>query len=138
MPSSRPRSGTRLCTKCGVNRQLKSFKPNGRVCLLCQKKGRKKTARSAHVKNTYGLTPEDHAELLAFQGGGCAICGGTRAVLDVDHDHSKDHLGAYAVRGLLCAQHNRRLLTAAKNDPAILRAAADYLESPPTHRLWGW
>ena len=76
----------------------------------------------------YGLTPESYASLLAAQGGGCAICGATKANktdtrrLAVDHDHSSGR-----VRGLLCTPCNRTL-GAMNNDPLLLRKAADYLE----------
>jgi hypothetical protein len=67
--------------------------------------------------------------LLAFQGGGCAICGakpkpGGRR-LPRDHDHRTGRL-----RGLICFRCNYRLLGRA-DDPELLRAAARYLERPP-------
>lgn len=58
----------------------------------------------------YGLTSDDYDEILARQGGGCAICGGppnhgTRCRnFDVDHDHATGQ-----VRGLLCNPCNRQV-----------------------------
>lgn len=76
----------------------------------------------------YGLTQTEYDELLAEQGGGCAICGRQReprrgGSLAVDHDH-KDG----AVRGILCSWCNRGL-GMFSDDPEMLRTAATYLES---------
>ena len=49
---------------------------------------------------------DGYDELLAAQGGGCAICGAkpkTRK-LDIDHDHK-----TMRIRGLLCVRCNRAL-----------------------------
>lgn len=78
----------------------------------------------------YGLTPDAYAALLEAQGGVCAICqrpetltrGGRPMRLAVDHDHATD-----ANRSLLCSACNRALGYMG-DDPARLRAAADYLE----------
>jgi tRNA(Ile)-lysidine synthase TilS/MesJ len=121
---------TRRCTKCEKNRQERFFStPRARVCDTCKKAVRKSAGRRGHVSRTYGLSAEDHAALLEYQGGVCAICGGKRRVLDVDHDHSKE--GREAVRGLLCARCNRRLLPACLNDWRILASAVRYLREPP-------
>ncbi|MEU2513760.1 endonuclease VII domain-containing protein [Streptomyces syringium] len=103
------------------------------MCASCRKKARSKASHSARVQSTYGLGPGEYDELLRLQGGRCAICGGTRRQrLSVDHCH-KTHL----VRGLLCRMCNGRLLTAARDRPEVLRAAADYLEDPPAQRHLG-
>ncbi|WP_245627891.1 endonuclease VII domain-containing protein [Actinomadura oligospora] len=82
---------------------------------------------------TYGLERGEYDQLLAAQGGVCAICGQPRAQrLSVDHCHKAGY-----VRGLLCRMCNGRLLTAARDRPEVLRAAADYLESPPALRVLG-
>lgn len=118
----------RPCAQCSKNRQEKFFvSPQGRVCADCRKKNRRATARRNHVQRTYGLSLEDYERLQEFQGGVCAICGGTRRYnLCVDHCHE-----SLLARGLLCKQCNR-MLGQVSDDPAILRAAADYLENPPT------
>jgi hypothetical protein len=72
----------------------------------------------------YGLTTADFVRLFAGQGGLCAICGKPnerRRRLVVDHCHTSGR-----VRGLLCDACNN-MLGMAGEDPAILRAAADYL-----------
>jgi hypothetical protein len=75
----------------------------------------------------FGLTIGDYHALLAAQGGTCAICGSIdprngKGRFAVDHDH---HTGK--VRGLLC-MHCNAALGLLGDDPARLRAAADYLE----------
>lgn len=128
---------------CGKNRAEKFFTgPKGRTCLYCRRTKRRQQVRDLRVKNTYGMTKDDTQALLSYQGGLCAICRGRRDVLDNDHDHAKERAGLEAgldpetaaresVRGLLCARCNRQLLKHARNDPTLLRAAADYLENPP-------
>jgi len=86
----------------------------------------------------YGISFTEYAEMYAQQGGVCAICGLPETAklpgrptknsdsrvrdLSVDHDHKTGR-----VRQLLCNSCNH-MLGAAKDDPAILRAAADYFE----------
>jgi hypothetical protein len=81
--------------------------------------------RLNNLRARYGLTPAEYDALLVAQGGVCAICGeacssGQR--LSVYHSHKTGR-----VRGLLCRDHNL-MLGLAPDDPARLRAAADYLE----------
>lgn len=74
---------------------------------------------------TFGITPAEYDQMLAAQGGVCAICGGgewsTRR-LAVDHCHKTGK-----VRGILCS-HCNVTLGQMKENPQALRAAADYLE----------
>lgn len=90
---------------------------------------RRKAARY-HLKNLYGITPERYDYLFKTQDGVCANCQqpetlrikGNLVSLAVDHDHVTGE-----VRGLLCSNCNQGL-GKFKHDPALLRAAADYLE----------
>ena len=78
----------------------------------------------------YGLTVEQHDEMLAAQNGLCAICGkppnpnGVRAAsrLHADHDHVTGK-----VRALLCNSCNNGI-GRFRDDPALLHAAAEYIE----------
>lgn len=123
----KPRKGYRYCSKCKRNRQFKFFKPNGRVCLKCQRGRAKLATRDVRLQETYGITQQQYEQMVEYQGGVCAICGGKRSTnYDVDHDHKSG-----IVRGALCRLCNRRLLTACRDNPDILRAAIAYLEDPP-------
>lgn len=72
----------------------------------------------------YALAPERHAEMLAAQGGVCAVCGSPdNRQLSVDHDHETG-----AVRGLLCRRCNLGMGCFA-DDPKVLERAIQYLHS---------
>lgn len=127
------RKGYRECIKCGRNRAERFFTPRGKVCETCRKSTRSKATHEQRVMSTYGLGPGEYDALFAAQGGRCAICRQTRRQrLSVDHDHKTG-----LVRGLCCRLCNGRLLTAARDRPETLRAAADYLENPPALRILG-
>ena len=78
----------------------------------------------------YGITVEDYDRMLAAQNGVCMLCGsppnpdGIRAAskLHIDHDHETG-----ACRDLLCLACNHGL-GAFKDNPGLLRAAAEYIE----------
>lgn len=131
---------------------LLTAKREGRVCLQCQgpvplsrpsdaiycSKVCKEARRVAdgraresglrwHMKSLYGLTLEQVEEMAAR---GCAVCGtmdwpGRHNRPHVDHDHRTGR-----VRGMLCHECNLGL-GKFKDDPALLRAAAVYLDAAP-------
>jgi Recombination endonuclease VII len=106
----------RPCSKCGINRAERFYSsPRGRVCLSCRKHRTRTTNHAARILKLYDITGAEYNRLFAAQGGRCAICGGKRKRLDVDHDHARERVvGTRAsVRGLLCARCNRHLLPAA-------------------------
>lgn len=84
------------------------------------------------LQRNFGITLEDYNALLAAQSNACAICqklngscihsGERTKQLAVDHDHESG-----AVRGLLCNDCNRAI-GQFREDPELLRKAADYLE----------
>jgi hypothetical protein len=81
----------------------------------------------ANRLKTYGITLEEFEELLASQGGKCAICGMSDTIDPkmfpiVDHCHTNNH-----VRGILCGKCNKGIGLFG-NSPALLRRAAKYLE----------
>jgi Recombination endonuclease VII len=89
--------------------------------------------RQALVRqNKYGITPEQHTLAVAHQRNLCAICGspsttiekktGKPKALAVDHCHTSGKN-----RELLCSSCNVALGNM-NDDPARLRAAADYIE----------
>ena len=77
-------------------------------------------SRTYHLKRRYGITAEEVDEMLAAQGGVCAICR-TAPAAHVDHDHATG-----AVRALLCFGCNGGL-GQFKDNPEFLRAAAYYV-----------
>jgi hypothetical protein len=68
--------------------------------------------------------------MLAEQNGLCAVCHAATAV-HVDHDHETG-----AVRSLLCFNCNGGL-GQFRDDPVVLRAAADYVEEHHSRSLAG-
>ncbi len=97
------------------------------------------TSRESYLLYHYGITERRYQEILDEQGGGCGICAARKKPngpnLSVDHCHKTG-----TIRGILCSRCNERLLTSARDQPDILRAAADYLERPgfgkvPPNRL---
>lgn len=89
--------------------------------------------REINLRNNlrrYGVTPDEYQQKFAEQDGRCAICGvrpnpegrGPAARLHVDHDHVTGEN-----RGLLCVRCNPGV-GYFQDDPALLRAAANYIE----------
>jgi hypothetical protein len=82
------------------------------------------------LKKRFGMSNADYDAMMEAQDGKCAICGGEESLeirgktitLAVDHCHAKGH-----IRALLCSNCNRGLGLFG-DDPALLRAAASYLE----------
>ncbi len=79
-------------------------------------------------KRQYGLTTEQYVEL--YKDAVCQACGigfsmvaGKEARLVIDHDHATGK-----IRGILCHECNMAL-GQAQDNPAILRAIADYIEN---------
>jgi len=117
------------CVLCSPARSAKYYAGNQTLFSDNRKKRRRgdpELYRNWNLKHKYGLTPEDFSRMVALQNDRCAICGtdkpGRWGRWVVDHCHNTGE-----VRGLLCDQCNI-LLGNAKDNPAILRVAADYLE----------
>jgi hypothetical protein len=91
------------------------------------------TARNSYLLRNYGITEAQYARLLAAHVGRCWICGKLPAKrrLHVEHDHKTGR-----IRGLACWKCNTGLARYSDN-PVILRAAADYLESDEADRVLG-
>ena len=85
---------------------------------------RKRAMRDAYYQRTYGLTADEVDDMLAAQGGRCAVCGvkpERLASMHIDHDHERGHL-----RGLLCLSCNQGL-GQFRDDPGLLLRAIVYL-----------
>jgi Recombination endonuclease VII len=94
-------------------------KTGNRICRICQVDNRR--------RKNYGLEPEDYRALWAKQDNECIGCLVDLDTLDpfdihIDHDHATG-----AVRGILC-HHCNLILGHAKDDPAVLRRLADYID----------
>ena len=83
--------------------------------------------RHGYLLNRYGISQRDYETMLAAQGGVCAICKNPerakKGYFSVDHSHLTNE-----VRGLLCLNCNT-LLGKAKDNPAILESAVNYLKN---------
>jgi hypothetical protein len=83
--------------------------------------------RRQHLKNRYGITPEDYEDMLSEQKGKCAICDrqgqspGNKRFLDVDHCHKTGK-----IRGLLCNRCNQSM-GKVKDDIDLLKKFLAYL-----------
>ena len=80
--------------------------------------------RDYDLRRHYGISAEEYDVLLNAQDGVCKICDAepTTKRLAVDHNHETGE-----VRGLLCETCNRAI-GMFKDNPEVIRAAANYLE----------
>lgn len=131
--------GMRVCKACLEGKSLDQFSPKSKKCKPCAsvyqlqwreanlekvKKAQRQSQRKSYPVKKYGISREEYEQRRAASAG-CEICGGANEngkPLHLDHDHATG-----ALRGFLCENHNRGL-GMFQDDPALLRAAADYLE----------
>ncbi|MBL7495215.1 hypothetical protein I6A84_17475 [Frankia sp. CNm7] len=130
--------GYRVCPDCGERKPASEFATRKRAsdglhtyCRPCNNarayasiERLHGTSRNWKLKERYGLTAEQVAQMVADQGGMCAICE-ERPAEHVDHDHATG-----VVRGVLCFTCNVGLGTF-EDDPTRLLDAMRYLW------LWG-
>jgi len=121
--------GFRWCPGCRQAVEHRAFSRNSRqtsgfgsLCLSCHRR----SGNEAYWKRRYGLTKADVAALRAEQGDSCAICAAP-APEHLDHDHLTGR-----IRALLCRRCNQGL-GLLRDDPTVLRAAADYVEEHREH-----
>jgi hypothetical protein len=136
-PQERDAQGRKWCITCATWKPAAEFRADRRAidglmtrCDPCQH-------QMTNLKK-YGLNSERYAEILAGQGGGCAICGrlpgATAKKFHVDHDHRCCPVGSSCgkcVRGILCGPCNSGIGLLG-DDPDRVRAAAVYLSG----ELW--
>lgn len=121
---------SKICSGCGKRKLQEEFSLNitssDGLCNWCKECNNKK-----NQQYTYGITEAQYELMLKSQNGVCAICGrsetskhqnGKIKRLSVDHNHK-----TYKIRGLLCQCCNAAI-GMAKDDPKVLRKAAEYLE----------
>ncbi|MFD6149388.1 endonuclease domain-containing protein [Streptomyces sp. NPDC060243] len=123
----------RWCRECDQTKPIDQFtRPLAFYCRDCVSARNKEryvraggtdTAYERGLQYRYGMTMDEYNHRRWEQGSRCAICGEKpEERLCVDHDHKTN-----AIRDLLCARCNHALGNA-REDPAVLRAMADYLE----------
>lgn len=96
-----------------------------------RKPGTPEQNRRNHLKTKYRITPEQFGEMLAAQGGRCAICGTDEpdGQWNVDHDHlccPGSRSCGDCVRQILCPPCNRAI-GQFDDDPERMIAAAEYV-----------
>lgn len=133
--AARDEDGNKYCHGCNQWRDITMFSVNrfrsdglSEFCSTCRMFNR--------IRNVYGLEREDYEEMLARQGGRCAICPNTAdrgKPLAVDHDHSccsGAKTCGECIRGLLCDSCNLGLGYFSDDPDRLIRAAA-YLAAGP-------
>lgn len=112
------------CRTCG-----KEFTPEAPSHLYCSSECR---GYNAYYKRNYGISESEYQKMVETQGSQCYLCGGDGFLMDkgrhkrplvVDHDHASG-----AVRKLLCHNCNRAL-GLLKDNPALMRKCAEYVEA---------
>ena len=113
-----------VCKSCGVDKPRKDFSQKQVRCNPCRSAKNRHSHRARHLKNTYGITPEDYDEMAKD---GCNLCGKKRESngrnLAVDHDHETGKL-----RGILCVMCNVGLGNLGDNVEGLTRAL-EYLNA---------
>jgi len=85
---------------------------------------RVKICRKTHLRLTYGISAQEYEEMVARQGGVCAICGRKfDKPLHVDHCHATN-----VIRGLLCRKCNTGL-GCYEDNPTFMQRAGAYLRA---------
>lgn len=127
----RAKPGYKFCAKCKAEKPTQEFTKSNHIegglrgsCKLCESLKRKAHNGKRSITK-FGITLEQHQEMLDQQGHVCAICGGidNNKRLAVDHCHTTSE-----IRGLLCSKCNQGL-GLFKDDPALLAKAAEYLRT---------
>lgn len=96
--------------------------------------------REFRLRAQYNLSTKTYNEMLAAQGGGCAICHKPPIKpfgLDVDHDHgTKRGNKDCAVRGLLCRRCNIAVGVIESYGPRMVEAIDYVLAHKPSALRW--
>ncbi len=128
---ARDRLGRKECPTCETWKPIGEFGRYAKTadglasrCKVCQ--------ATNHRRVTYSMTAERYEQMLADQGGLCALCKdppGKRA-LSIDHDHrccpGRSRSCGKCIRALLCGKCNVAI-GLMRDNAELLRAAADYV-----------
>lgn len=122
---SRTRDGARPeCIECRRPEKQRYARENSERIKIKSREWQAKNpdkVRASYLKRTYGMTVPEWDAMFAAQDGKCFTCLAVGKLV-VDHDHETGR-----VRGLLCSNCNVAL-GMLKDDPAVLRRMADYLD----------
>ena len=124
----------KVCRECG-----EEFHPDRMTGPRCKPCASSK-AHAKRVLDTYSITADQYAAILAAQGGACYICrrkpGLKRLACDHDHRCCPGPVSCgRCVRGLLCRNCNRDVLGHLKDDVTALERAIAYLTNPPAREV---
>ena len=143
MPRPLQTEGTKVCTTCGVKKDIQEFyfrggkaSPNSRKskCKECDKEQVRQRyaqdpskSKNNHLQRKYGITLDDYNRMLEEQNHQCATCGttepgGKHNIFAVDHCHTTGK-----VRGLLCKNCNIALGLLG-DDVELMDKMINYLE----------
>ena len=140
---------SRVCVRCGERKRVEHFPLAGgkkhvgtenrlRRCHPCVLSDKRKYydqsgGRQRSFRWRYGITLDERDQMLAAQGGRCAICGAVEPGGQgwcTDHDHAccpqKSRSCGECIRGILCFACNV-MLGCVRDNPATLSAAVEYL-----------
>ena len=107
---------------------------------------KQRKAKEYSLQYNYGISFKEYTKIVDIQAGVCAICGEPpKSVrLHVDHKHQpkerqlkrkkQQKLLRANVRGLLCWRCNTALQKF-RDNPVLMRNAANYLENPPAKKV---
>jgi len=141
-------TGTRICTTCGVEKDITEFYLRGGKRSPKSRKSKCKKceiirlaasydpskSRNNDLKRLYGITLNDYNQMLTEQNDRCVICkttepGGKHGKFMVDHCHDTGK-----VRGLLCKRCNIALGEVGDNIQT-LQSMVEYLATAKTSEV---
>lgn len=118
------------CKSCGSPRLRADHTNGAALCSVCRSVPQHRRNR---LKNLFNMNPKEWLALLAYQKEVCPICKKRprKERFNLDHQHKSPRI----VRGATCNRCNT-LLGLARDDPSVLKAAAEYLLRPPAQDLF--
>lgn len=134
-----PTKKPRVCKDCiaeGITTKRDADYPGPRCATHHRKRKADERVRrhGQHIEKHFELTEEEYDAILKFQGGVCAICRrakGIRKKMPVDHNHLTLELR------MICCTPCNKMLGHCRDDPEMLRRAADLLETPIIRQFFG-
>ena len=133
--SGYPPEQQRAYAKAHYEANKEAYKARAAAWKVANRAAKLESQRGTNLRLKYGIEPTDFEQMFLEQEGRCPLCfvemvtgdtrqysgnGARRACVDHDHETGK-------IRGILCNRCNRSI-GLLRDDPAILRRAADYLE----------